>query len=105
MFAGAVLASRRRAWATKAFTHRAGAEIELDPERLEDAAPDLVAERVVAEEPEAAGTAAGRDPRRHVADEAARRLGGERRQVGQARGLEFGAAGLGARQAAQAVER
>src|SRR2546422_8967334 len=116
MLAGAASASRPRAPVgdatggvngaeVAARGHIARAEVELDPEGLEDAAPDLVAERVVAEEPEVPWPAAGRDPRRHVADETARRLGGERREVRQVPRLELGAARLGARQAPQAVER
>src|SRR5439155_11273997 len=59
----------------------AGAQVELDAERLEDAAPDLIVERIVAEEPEVAGPAARRDARRDVADEAAGGLGGEQGEI------------------------
>ena len=40
---------------------RPRAEVEVDAQRLEDAAPDAILERVVAEEGEVAGPAAGRD--------------------------------------------
>ena len=83
----------------------ARAQVELDAERLEDTAPDLVLERIVAEQPEMAGAASRRDPGRYVTDEAARRVGGELREIRQAGRLELRATGLGSREPAEAVER
>src|SRR5262249_45308585 len=73
------------------------AQLELDAERLEHAAAHLILERIVAEETEMAGAAAGSDPGRNMADETAGGFGGELRQVGQACGLKLGAARLGSR--------
>src|SRR2546429_325580 len=83
----------------------AGAQVELDAERLEDAAPDLIVERIVAEEPEVAGPAARRDARRDVADEAAGGLGGEQGEIGQVSRLELRASSVGSREPAEALAR
>src|SRR6516164_3265032 len=83
----------------------ARAQVEFDAERLQHAPPDLIVERIVAEEPEMAGPAPRRDSRRNVADQPA---GGFRRELGQIwklRRLEFRASGLRAREPAEAVER
>src|SRR2546422_568420 len=114
MFAGAASSSKRRASATKRFTSAAvafargdvaRAQVELDAQRLENSAADLVPERIVAEEPEVSGTTARSDSRRDVTDETARSLGGELREIGEPRGLELGAAGLGSRKPPEPVER
>src|SRR5213593_1865320 len=83
----------------------ARARVELDAQRLEDAAANLVPERIVAEEPEVSGAAAGSDSRRDVTDETASSLGGELREIRKPRGLELGAAGLGSREPPEPVER
>src|SRR5439155_16866526 len=82
----------------------AGAERELDSERLEHAAADLEHHRVVAEEPEVPRATAGRDAGRDVAEQAAHAVGRERGQVGNPRGPELRASRLGAREPAEAVE-
>ena len=69
----------------------AGPEVEVDPERLQDAAPHRVAKRLVAEEAEVPGAAARGDAGGDVAQEAAGAPPGQRVQVGDPRGLQLGA--------------
>src|SRR5206468_3984398 len=83
----------------------AGAQVELDPERLEDAAADLIVQGIVAEEPEVAGAASRRDAGRDVTNEPAGGVGGELGQIRQVSRLELGASRFGSRKAPEAVER
>jgi hypothetical protein len=80
-----------------------GRQIEVDAERLEHAAADAVAERIVAEEPEMTRPAAGRDPRRHGDRQPAHVAGHQRVQIGRRGSLEPGRPARRHGQAAQAV--
>ena len=80
-----------------------GLQVEVDAGGLEDAAADRVDHRVVAEEREVAGPAAGRDAVADRQREAARAVAGDVVEVRRPGGFELGAAGLRVRQAAEAV--
>ena len=80
-------------------------QVELNAERLQHAAADLEANRIVAEEAEVPRPAARRDAGRDVAEQATGRLRGESGQVGHAGRLELRAPRFGAREAAEPVER
>ena len=92
---GAEVAAGGQVFATK---------VEVDAEGFEDAAADAVLQRVVAEEGEMAGAAAGRDAVADGHGEAADAVGGEAVEVDGVRLFELGAAGLGIGQAAEAVD-
>ena len=83
----------------------AGAQVELDAERFEDAATDLKAQRIVAEQTQVSGAAAGCDAGRHVTEQTARGFRGERREIGDARRLELRSARFRPGQSAEPVER
>ncbi len=72
-----------------AYRYVAGLEREIDPERLQRAAPDPVPERIVAEERQVAGPAAGGDARTDGIVESDLRGPGEIVQVRRARGLQL----------------
>ena len=80
-------------------------EVEVDPQGLEDAAPDGVAERLVAEETEVAGAAAGRDAGRDVAEKAAGAPPRQRVEMRDPGRLQLGQARGRIREAAQPVRR
>src|SRR5262249_55576078 len=69
--------------------HVALAEIEFDSQRFEDSTAHRVAQGVIAEETEMPRAAPRCDARRHVTEQAARGLGGERVEVRQARRLHL----------------
>ena len=69
-----------------------GADLEVDAECFEHAAADLVFERIVAEQAEMAGAAAGRDAGQDGRATGRRRLRGPGVEVGGACGFEFGLA-------------
>ena len=78
-------------------------EVEADAQGREDAAADLEAEGIVAEEAEVAGTAAGAHPGGDGTREAEVGAGGQGVEVRGARGLELRLAPWLHREAAQAV--
>jgi hypothetical protein len=80
-----------------------GPDLEVDAQRFEDAAADAVLERVVAEQAEVAGAAAGGDARQDRDAHAADAFAGQRVEVRRPRRLEFRLAVRLDRQAAQAV--
>ena len=79
-------------------------QVEVDAQRLEDAAADPVLERVVAEEGEVARPAARRDAEADRHGQAAEAVGGEPVEVHGVRLLQLGAAGLRIGQPAEAVD-
>ena len=83
--------------------HVARADLEVDAERFEDAAADAVFERIVAEQAEVAGAAAGRDAGQHRDAQAADAFAGQASRFGVRADLQLGLAARLQGQAAQAV--
>ena len=62
----------------------------LNPERLENSAADSVFQRIVAEQPEVAGPAAGGYSRQNRNTQSGHAIAGARVQIGGTRGFQFG---------------
>ena len=84
--------------------HVARAELELDSQRFEHAAPDLILQRVVAKQTQVAGSTARRDAGRDVADQTAGRPGRQGVKVRQSRCFHLRAAGIRMRKTGETVE-
>ncbi len=86
-----------------AHRHVAAAHVQADANRFEHAAPDVVDQRVVAEQREVRRTAARGDAARDRDAQAGAALAGEAVEVGGLGGFQFGQAAGRHRQAAQSV--